>query len=148
VVPDSGIGSISGGGRYDDLTGVFGLKDVSGVGISFGVDRIYEILEGQNLWPDNLYTNESILICHFDSKSQLYGNKVADHLRKEGLSVIVYPETKRINKQFDFANKIGVKYAIVVGEDEMNSGTIALKNLQEGSQKSMSVSEAILQLKN
>ena len=148
IVPNSGIGSISGGGRYDDLTGVFGLKDVSGVGISFGVDRIYEILEAQKLWPDNLHTNESVLVCHFDSTTQLYGNRVADKLREAGISVIVYPESKKISKQFDFENKIGVKYVIVVGEDEMNNETISLKNLQDGSQNGMGIPEAISKLQS
>jgi len=141
IVPDSGIGSVSGGGRYDDLTGVFGLKDVSGVGISFGVDRIYEILEAQNLWPKNLHTNESILLCHFDLDSQKYAAQVARELRQEGLSAIVYPDKKRINKQFDFANKIGVKYAIVIGETEMETGKLTVKNLEEGEQLNLDISE-------
>ncbi|PCJ66412.1 MAG: histidine--tRNA ligase [Bacteroidetes bacterium] len=146
IVPDSGIGSVSGGGRYDDLTGVFGLKDVSGVGISFGIDRIYEILEAQDLWPDNLHINESVLICHFDHKTQIYGNTVSRQLRDAGISTIVYPDTKRINKQFDFANKIGVKYALVCGEDEMNNGTVSLKNLEDGTQIILSLQDTIKQL--
>lgn len=141
IVPDSGIGSVSGGGRYDDLTGVFGLKDVSGVGISFGIDRIYEILEAQNLWPENLHTNESILLCHFDEASQLYATKVARTLRESGLSAIVYPDAKRISKQFDFANKIGVKYAVVIGETEMKTGDLTVKNLEKGEQVSLKVSQ-------
>ena len=140
IVPESGIGSVSGGGRYDDLTGVFGLKDVSGVGISFGVDRIYEILEAQNLWPDNLNGNTSILLCHFDVATQMYATKVARSLRDNGLSAIVYPDQKRINKQFDFANKIGVKFVVVVGEDEMKTGKLTVKNLEKGEQISCEVS--------
>ena len=141
VVPDSGIGSVSGGGRYDDLTGVFGLKDVSGVGISFGVDRIYEILEAQNLWSDNLHNNENTLLCHFDMASQQYAMGVARTFRENGLPCIVYPDNKRINKQFDFANKIGVKNAIVIGEDEMKTGKLTLKNLEKGEQFSLDITE-------
>lgn len=141
IVPDSGIGSVSGGGRYDDLTGVFGLKDVSGVGISFGVDRIYEILEAQELWPTNLDVNESILLCHFDEITQRYAAKVARELRATGLSAIVYPDQKRINKQFDYANKIGVKYAVVIGESEMETGKLTVKNLDKGEQVSIEISQ-------
>lgn len=148
VVPDSGMGSVSGGGRYDDLTGVFGLKDVSGVGISFGIDRIYEILEGQSLWPDNLHNNQSVLLCHFDSASQVYAVQLAHRLRKDGLQAIVFPDLKRINKQFDFANKIGVKYALVIGDTEISSGNITIKNLIKGEQQTLSYTEALTYLQN
>jgi histidyl-tRNA synthetase len=140
IVPDSGIGSVSGGGRYDDLTGVFGLKDVSGVGISFGVDRIYEILEAQNGWLENLSDNASVLLCHFDVATQMYATKVARTLRDKGLSAMVYPDQKRIKKQFDFANKIGVKFVVIVGEDEMKTGKLTVKNLEKGEQVSCEVS--------
>ena len=147
VVPDSGIGSISGGGRYDDLTGIFGLKDVSGVGISFGVDRIYEILEAQNLWPDNLHNNEAILLCHFDEKTQQFAAGIARTLRANNIPCVVYPDNKRINKQLDFANKTGARYAMVIGEDEMTSGELTLKDLQEGEQQKNSLEELIAYLK-
>lgn len=147
VVPDSGIGSVSGGGRYDDLTGVFGLKDVSGVGISFGVDRIYEILEAQGLWPENLHNNEAILLCHFDEKTQQYAAVVARKLRAQNLPCMVYPDKKRINKQLDFANKTGARYAMVIGEDEMISGELTLKDLQLGEQQKSSLEELIAYLK-
>lgn len=104
VIPESGIGSISGGGRYDNLTDIFGLKDVSGVGISFGVDRIYEILDSQDLWPNVNSNNQSVLICHFDQETQEYGFRLAQKLRQSEISVLVFPDKKRINKQLDFAN--------------------------------------------
>jgi histidyl-tRNA synthetase len=148
VVPDSGMGSVSGGGRYDDLTGVFGLKDVSGVGISFGIDRLYEILENQNLWSNNMHVNDTVLICHFDKFSQLYGVKLAARLRAQNIKTIVFPDHKRINKQFDFANKIGVRYAIVLGENEINMGTVTIKDLQKGEQVSLSFDEALNYLKH
>ena len=146
VVPDSGMGSVSGGGRYDNLTGVFGLKDTSGVGISFGIDRIYEILEAERLWPDNMYTNATVLICHFDEASQLYGVGVAAELRAAGLQSVVYSENKRINKQFDYANKIGVRNVVVIGESEMESGSLTLKDLVKGEQQSLTVSKIIREL--
>lgn len=148
LIPDSGMGSVSGGGRYDDLTGVFGLKDVSGVGISFGIDRLYEIMEGQQKWPDNLHVNDSVLICHFDKATQLYGVKLASKLRTENIKTIVFPDDKRINKQFDFANKIGVRFAIVIGESEMNTESVTIKNLQAGEQVTLSFDEAINYLRN
>lgn len=141
IVPNSEMGSVSGGGRYDDLTGVFGLKDISGVGISFGVDRLYEILQAQDLWPEEIYKNESVLVCHFDEKTQRYATQVARKLRNMGIATIVYPDQKRINKQFDFANKMEIKYAIVIGESEMENGKLTVKNLNNGEQVSLEVSQ-------
>lgn len=146
VVPNSGIGSISGGGRYDNLTGVFGLDGVSGVGISFGIDRIYEIFESQELWPLDLVQTDTIIVCHFDKKTQIYALDVAKQLREFGISAIVYPDIKRINKQFDFANKKGAKYVVVVGESEMETGELTLKNLQDGTQQSLTARDIIAHL--
>ncbi|MDG1046765.1 MAG: His/Gly/Thr/Pro-type tRNA ligase C-terminal domain-containing protein, partial [Bacteroidia bacterium] len=148
IIPESGIGSISGGGRYDNLTDIFGLKDVSGVGISFGVDRIYEILESQNLWHSQKSDNQSILICHFDRETQVYGIGVAQKLRQEGISTLVYPDKKRINKQLDFANNKGFSHAIVIGQDEMESSILTLKDLVTGDQNKMSVGDCISHLKS
>ena len=143
IVPDSGIGSISGGGRYDDLTGVFGLIDVSGVGISFGIDRIYEILESQGLWPETQASSDLILFCHFDETSMQHCIKLSHFFRDAGINTIVYPDLKRINKQFDYANKSGIKYAVVIGDNEIANKTVSLKNLVAGTQDSMSIEEAI-----
>jgi histidyl-tRNA synthetase len=147
VIPDSGIGSVSGGGRYDNLTDIFGLKDVSGVGISFGVDRIYEILDSQNLWPNANSNNQSVLICHFDQETQEFGVRVAQKLRQSEISVLVYPDKKRINKQLDFANNKGFSHAIVIGQDEMESGILTLKDLFSGDQMKLSIEDCISQLK-
>lgn len=147
VIPDSGIGSVSGGGRYDNLTDIFGLKDVSGVGISFGVDRIYEILDSQNLWPNAYVNNQSVLICHFDQETQEFGVRVAQKLRQSEISVLVYPDKKRINKQLDFANNKGFSHAIVIGQDEMESGILTLKDLFSGDQMKLSIEDCISQLK-
>jgi len=147
VIPDSGIGSVSGGGRYDNLTDIFGLKDVSGVGISFGVDRIYEILDSQNLWPNANANNQSVLICHFDQETQEFGVRVAQKLRQSEISVLVYPDKKRINKQLDFANSKSFSHAIVIGQDEMESGILTLKDLFSGDQIKLSIEDCISQLK-
>ena len=147
VIPDSGIGSVSGGGRYDNLTDIFGLKDVSGVGISFGVDRIYEILDSQNLWPNANSNNQSVLICHFDQETQEFGVRVAQKLRQSEISVLVYPDKKRINKQLDFANNKSFSHAIVIGQDEMESGILTLKDLFSGDQMKLSIEDCISQLK-
>jgi len=147
IVSDSKIGSISGGGRYDNLTSVFGLNGVSGVGISFGVDRIYEIFEAQNLWPLDLVESTSLLICHFDKPTQLYAMQVAKRVRGAKIATIVYPDNKRINKQFDFANKKGTKHVVVIGETEMETGLLTLKNLQDGTQQKLTVSDLIAFLK-
>ena len=148
IIPDSGIGSVSGGGRYDNLTDIFGLKDVSGVGISFGVDRLYEILETQNLWPSDKSTNQSVLICHFDHESQRYCIGVAQQLRKAGISTLVYPDKKRINKQLDFANNKEFSHAIVIGQDEMESAVLTMKNLSSGDQTKQGVEDCISILKS
>lgn len=147
VIPDSGIGSVSGGGRYDNLTDIFGLKDVSGVGISFGVDRIYEILDSQNLWPNANANNQSVLICHFDQETQEFGVRVAQKLRQSEISVLVYPDKKRINKQLDFANSKSFSHAIVIGQDEMESGILTLKDLFSGDQMKLSIEDCISRLK-
>lgn len=148
IIPDSGIGSVSGGGRYDNLTDIFGLKDVSGVGISFGVDRLYEILETQNLWPSDKSANQSVLICHFDHESQRYGIGVAQKLRQAGISTLVYPDKKRINKQLDFANNKEFSHAIVIGQDEMESAVLTMKNLSSGDQTKQGVEDCISILKS
>ncbi|MDG1724457.1 MAG: histidine--tRNA ligase [Bacteroidia bacterium] len=147
VIPESGIGSISGGGRYDNLTDIFGLKDVSGVGISFGVDRIYEILDSQDLWPNVNSNNQSVLICHFDQETQEYGVRLAQKLRQSEISVLVFPDKKRINKQLDFANNKSFSHAIVIGQDEMESGILTLKELFSGDQMKLSIEDCISRLK-
>ena len=147
VIPESGIGSISGGGRYDNLTDIFGLKDVSGVGISFGVDRIYEILDSQNLWPNVNSHNQSVLICHFDQETQEFGVRLAQKLRQSEISVLVFPDKKRINKQLDFANNKSFSHAIVIGQDEMESGILTLKELFSGDQMKLSIEDCISRLK-
>ncbi|MFT7591899.1 MAG: histidyl-tRNA synthetase, partial [bacterium] len=145
VIEDSGIGSVSGGGRYDDLTGIFGLKDVSGVGISFGLDRIYDIMLQFNLFKD-APQNDRVLFCHFDEKARTYANSIAHRLRSNGISCVVYPDLKKINKQFDYANKCDFQWVAVVGDDEIAENVVQLKNMNSGTQDKMDLETMIERL--
>jgi histidyl-tRNA synthetase len=141
IVPNSGMGSISGGGRYDNLTEVFGLKDMSGVGISFGIDRIYEILESRESLPSKKYQQPTLLFCHFDEKTQKAAMHFAKQLREEGVACFVYPDHKKLNKQLDFANKSGVDYVVIIGEQEIESKVFKLKNMASGAQIEVTINE-------
>lgn len=129
------MGSISGGGRYDDLTGVFGLKDVSGIGISFGIDRIYDVLNELNLFPPNTFKFTEILFCPFDDESLKYCIPLADDLRQAGFKTEIYPKAVKIKKQLDYANSKQIQWAIIVGEDERKAEKVVIKNLISGNQQ-------------
>ncbi|MCB9261296.1 MAG: histidine--tRNA ligase [Flavobacteriales bacterium] len=146
VIKNSGIGSVSGGGRYDNLTEIFGLKDVSGVGISFGIDRIYDVMDALQLFQNQI-DNQKIIFCHFDEKAMIFCSRWADELRKEGIKVVVYPDQKKIGKQFDYANKLGFDLVAVVGDNEMAENCVQLKNMTDGSQSKISLNELIIKLK-
>lgn len=135
VIEDSGIGSVSGGGRYDDLTGVFGLSNVSGIGISFGIDRIYDVMLGKGLFSEKNTPTAKLLLCHFDAEARIFCNEVADLLREGNIAVEVYPDLKSIRKQLEYANKRGYLFTGVVGSDEINSRTLKLKNMVTGEQE-------------
>jgi histidyl-tRNA synthetase len=140
VVPDSGIGSVSGGGRYDDLTGIFGLNDMSGIGISFGLDRIYDVMMAMDLFPSDNLENK-ILFCHFDDKAMKFSLSLADNVRANGGTAVVYTERKKIGKQFDYANKCGFKWVAVIGDNEMADGVVQLKNMETGEQNQVDVAD-------
>lgn len=130
------IGSVSGGGRYDNLTKAFGDKDnLSGVGISFGVDRIFDAMEELKLFPKNSLTSSKVLLCHFDEESMIYALKVATDLRKENISCEVYPEVVKIKKQLDYANRKSIPYCVIIGSEEISTGLLTLKNLETGEQR-------------
>lgn len=135
------MGSIGGGGRYDDLTGIFGLKNMSGVGISFGLDRIYLVLEELNLFPQTVTSTSKALFLNFGQAEALYSMKAISALRKAGVKVELYPDNAKIGKQFQHADKRGIPYAIVVGADEMANNQYALKDLASGEQKKVSFEE-------
>ena len=130
------IGSICGGGRYDNLTGIFGLPDLSGVGISFGADRIYDVLTGLELFPASLEQSTTLLFAVMGADELRYVLPVAKSLRDAGVSVEVYPEATKLKKQFDYADRKAIPFISINGSNEMEAGTVNLKNLSSGEQKS------------
>ncbi len=126
---DVKMGSISGGGRYDNLTGVFGLPSVSGVGISFGIDRIYDVMEELNLFANVAQTEVKAMFCHLDENGQNFNYTLASELRKEGISIEVFPDIKKLPKQFEYAEKKGIPVVIITGDDEIASEQLSYKNL-------------------
>jgi histidyl-tRNA synthetase len=135
------IGSVSGGGRYDDLTGVFGLEGVSGVGISFGVDRIYDVLTELDLFPDNIDQSSDILITHFDQDAYNFGLKLLTTLRSQGVSVELFPDLAKMKKQMNYANRKSIPFVIVIGSNEIETGMVSLKNMKTGSQQSVAIAD-------
>ena len=131
------IGSICGGGRYDNLTGIFGLPDMSGVGISFGADRIYDVLKGLDKFPKGLKSSTRLLFANMGHAEMLYILPVAKALREAGVSVEIYPEAAKLKKQFDFADRKSIPFLSITGGNEMEAGIINLKNLETGEQKSV-----------
>jgi histidyl-tRNA synthetase len=140
---DVKMGSIGGGGRYDDLTGVFGLKNVSGVGISFGADRIYDCLEELNLFPENTTQMLKVLFVSFDDATHHYAFQCLIEFRKAGISSDIYPEPVKLQKQMKYANDRNVPYTILIGEEEMMTGQLTLKNMVSGEQQKMGLDEVI-----
>ncbi len=135
---DFAIGSICGGGRYDNLTGIFGLPDMSGVGVSFGADRIYDVLKGLDKFPAGLKSATRVLFANMGSSELLYVLPVARALREAGVSVEVYPDSTKLKKQFDYADRKSIPFLSINGESEMAAGTVQLKNLATGEQKAFS----------
>ncbi len=140
---DVEIGSIGGGGRYDDLTGSFGLKGVSGVGISFGAARIYDVMEELNLFPDAVDEVLQLLLIAFDEESHLFAFSLLAQLRAQGVSADLYPEPAKMKKQMKYADKIKVPFTVLIGSDEMDSGFFTLKNMESGEQDTMSLENLI-----
>ena len=132
---DFAIGSICGGGRYDNLTGIFGLPGLSGVGISFGADRIYDVLKGLDKFPPSLATSTTLLFANMDAAVLPYLIPVAAALRREGIACEIYPEAGKLKKQFDYADRKGIPFISINGSDEASSGTVGIKNLSTGEQQ-------------
>ena len=141
------IGSICGGGRYDNLTGIFGMPDVSGVGISFGADRIYDVLSELQAFPEGLEQAARVMFINFGPTEQAACIGIAARLRAEGIATLIYPDAAKMKKQMDFANRKQVPYVAFVGESEMKDGTVTIKNMADGSQKTVSVEEMTKLLK-
>ncbi|MBE6302779.1 MAG: histidine--tRNA ligase [Bacteroidales bacterium] len=140
---DVAIGSISGGGRYDNLTGVFGMDGTSGVGISFGADRIYDVMNQLNLYPEDSIINTQVLFVNFGAKEAAYSLGVISQLRKNNISAELYPETGKMKKQMGYANSHNIPYVAIIGEAEMESNLIALKDMNSGEQKQITIEELI-----
>lgn len=128
------MGSIGGGGRYDDLTGIFGLKNMSGVGVSFGLDRIYLVVEELNLFPETVTATSKALFINYGEKEAFYAMKAIKELRNSGIKVELYPDNAKVAKQFQHADKRGIPFAVIVGDEEMASNSFSLKNLVTGEQ--------------
>lgn len=131
------MGSIGGGGRYDDLTGIFGLKNMSGVGISFGLDRIYLVVEELGLFPTTVTATSQALFINYGEKEAFYAMKAIKELRQSGIKVELYPDNAKLAKQFQHADKRNIPFAVMAGDQEMNSNTYTLKNLLTGEQNSL-----------
>ena len=144
---DVQIGSICGGGRYDNLTGIFGMPDVSGVGISFGADRIYDVLTELNAFPADLAQAATVFFINFGPVEQAACVALAARLRAEGIATLIYPDSAKMKKQMEFANRKGIPYVAFVGESEMKDGTVTLKNMQDGTQETLTVDKMIEKLK-
>ena len=137
------IGSITGGGRYDNLTGVFGMPGTSGVGISFGADRIYDVLNALNLYPKDTLASTKVLFINFGDKESEVALKYVMQLRKEGIPAEIYPDATKMKKQMTYANNKNVEYVAMVGETEIANGTIALKCMESGEQENLTIHQVI-----
>ena len=146
VVNNVNIGSVSGGGRYDDLTGVFGLDGVSGVGFSFGLDRLYDVMEDLKLFPQEVATSTKVLVAYFDEASRDYGFEMVAKLRDASVNSEIYPDLAKPKKQLTYANKKNVPYVIMIGSNEMESGQLSLKDMRNGSQDQLTIEEIINKL--
>ena len=140
---DVNIGSIAGGGRYDDLTSIFGLNDVSGVGISFGIDRIYLVMEELGLFPKNIEFSTQVMFVNFGEKESLYCLTLLKELRNNNISAELYPSSVKIKKQMAYADNKGVQFVIMIGEDEMNSNTLSVKDMNSGEQNNLTLTQFV-----
>ncbi len=138
---EAAMGSIGGGGRYDDLTGMFGLKGLTGVGISFGADRIYDVMDELKLFPESATAGTTVLISNFDAQAELYALPVLQQFREAGIAAELYPTSAKLKKQMSYADAKSIPYVILIGSDEMESGKLTLKNMQSGSQQQLNAEE-------
>ena len=133
------MGSIGGGGRYDDLTGMFGLKDLTGVGVSFGADRIYDVLEELNLFPASAEIGTKVLISNFDAEAEKFALPILQQFRNAGIATELYPTSAKLKKQMAYADAKNIPFVILIGGDEIASGELTLKDMQSGEQKKLTV---------
>ncbi|MCF8373237.1 MAG: histidine--tRNA ligase [Bacteroidales bacterium] len=140
---DAEMGSICGGGRYDDLTGIFGMPDVSGVGISFGADRIYDVIEQLKLFPEKAIAGTQLLFVNFGEKEEAYCLPLLEKVRKAGISSEIYPDSAKMKKQMGYADSNHIPFVAIAGASEMEAGKITLKNMESGEQEMVVVEEMI-----
>ena len=143
VVDDSPVGSICGGGRYDDLTGIFGWSGMSGVGISFGADRIEDVLNHFDAWPALATDGLDVMVVQMEDGDLSQELAVVTAMRNQGLSTELYPDASKLKKQFKYANDRGVRWVVILGEAELEAGTITLKDMREGAQHEVSLTEGV-----
>ncbi|MCS6822320.1 MAG: histidine--tRNA ligase [Microscillaceae bacterium] len=141
------IGSISGGGRYDNLTGAFGLPNVSGVGFSFGLDRIFDVLEKLNLFPAHTHTTTQVMFTNFDQTAQNYALSWLQKTRKAGIKAEIYPQPVKLKKQLDYANQKNIPFVVLIGSEEMEKQMFSLKDMQIGTQQQFHFEEMIAYIK-
>ena len=145
---DTPMGSITGGGRYDNLTGVFGQSGMSGVGISFGAERIFDVLEALDLYPESTHSGTQLLFINFGEKALDYILPLLSDLRREGITAEVYPDDAKMKKQMSYANALSIPYVAFVGDDEIEQHTISVKDMESGDQKSYTSEELITLLRS
>lgn len=138
------MGSIGGGGRYDNLTGSFGVPDIAGVGISFGIDRIYDVMEELNLFPNDLQIGTKVLFFNLGEAESLFALKAMQELRRSGISCELFHETAKMDKQFKYAEKKGIPFAVIIGSKEMETGNAVVKNLSTAQQEAIAVNQLSL----
>ena len=140
---DFAIGSISGGGRYDNLTGIFGLPNVSGVGISFGADRIYDVLEGLNLFPETMSESTKVIFLNFGKNEEKYCLKYLNQVRKHGINAEIYPDAAKIQKQMKYADQRHIPIVVIAGESEVAEQKFTVKWMKEGKQETVEANKLV-----
>ena len=140
------IGSIAGGGRYDNLTEIFGLSNLSGIGISFGLDRIYMVLDELDLFPVVTGSSVNVLFLNFGKENSLFSLEAISKLRENNISTELYPDSLSIKKQLGYANKNSIPYAVFVGDDELSKKRYSLKDMNSGSQELLTLTQLIKKL--
>ncbi len=143
-ISDTTVGSVSGGGRYDNLTAVFDSKErSSGVGFSFGVDRLYDAMEELSLFPEETRRSSTVLVCHLDETCLQHGLGITQSLRAGGIAAEIYPDVSKVKKQLEYADKKHIPFAVVIGSDEMTSGLLSVKNLKSGEQQKQTLEQLV-----
>lgn len=140
---DTPMGSITGGGRYDNLTGIFGMPGISGVGISFGADRIYDVLNTLDLYPKEITTNTQLLFINFGDKEAEYCMPIVSKSRANGIRTELFPDAAKMKKQMSYANANNIPFVALAGDDEIQKGVVTLKNMETGEQKQVTAEEMI-----